>query len=214
MRVVVAEDSAVLRDGLVRLLHAKGHKVAGEVDNADDLLPAVARHEPDVVVVDVRMPPTGTDDGLRAAIEVRQRHPRVGILVFSQYVEAHQARRLLTEDATGIGYLLKDRVSEIGEFVAAIERIADGGTVLDPEVISRLMTAGRDRPGLAGLSPREREVLALMAEGRSNAAIANALVVTPGAVEKYIGAIFTKLDLPSTGDSNRRVLAVLHYLEA
>ncbi|ONI88789.1 DNA-binding response regulator [Saccharothrix sp. ALI-22-I] len=214
MRVLVAEDSAVLRDGLVRLLQAKGHEVVGEVDNADDLLPAVARHDPDVAVVDVRMPPTGTDDGLRAAIDVRQRHPHVGILVFSQYVEAHQARRLLSEDATGIGYLLKDRVSEVGEFVAAMERVAGGGTVLDPEVVSRLMTAGRGRPGMAGLSRREQEVLALMAEGRSNVAIASALVVTPGAVEKYIRAIFTKLDLQSTGDSNRRVLAVLRYLES
>lgn len=214
MRVLIAEDSAILRDGLVRLLHAKGHEVVGEVDNADDLASAVARHDPDVAVVDVRMPPTGTDDGLRAAIEVRRRHPRVGILVFSQYVEAHQARRLLSEDASGIGYLLKDRVTEVGEFVNAVERIAGGDTVLDPEVVSRLMMARDSRPGMAGLSPREREVLALMAEGRSNAAIANALVVTSGAVEKYVKAIFTKLHLPPTGDSNRRVLAVLRYLES
>jgi DNA-binding NarL/FixJ family response regulator len=218
MRVVIAEDSVVLRDGLVRLLTAKGHEIVGEADDPAGLLAAVNREIPDVTVVDVRMPPTHTDDGLRAAIDIRRQHPSVAILVFSQYIEVPHARRLLATGAEGIGYLLKDRVGQVGEFVEALERVAAGGTVLDPTVVSRLMLSRRDSQrasdgGLGALSPRELEVLGLMAEGRSNAAIASALVVSAGAVEKYVGSIFTKLGLPTTGVTNRRVLAVLRYLQ-
>ncbi|BCB75806.1 response regulator transcription factor [Phytohabitans flavus] len=213
MRVVIAEDSVILRDGLVRLLTAKGHAVVAESADAPGLLTAVAEHAPDVAVVDVRMPPTHTDDGLRAAIEVRRAHPAVGILVFSQYIEVHHARRLFAGGGTGIGYLLKDRIGEVGEFLDALERVAAGGTALDPEVVSRLVaTRGRGR-GLERLSPRESDVLHLMARGLSNGAIADALVVTPGAVEKFVAGIFAKLDLPMTEGTNRRVLAVLRYLQ-
>lgn len=217
MRVVIAEDSVILRDGLVRLLTAKGHEVVAEAGDADGLLPAVAATSPDVAVVDVRMPPTHTDDGLRAAIEVRRRHPNVGILVFSQYVEVHYARRLFADDAhgaRGVGYLLKDRVSDVGEFLAALDRVAGGGSALDPEVVTRILAAGRDTDGLSRLTPRESEVLTLMAQGLSNAAIAGVLVVTPGAVEKFVTNIFTKLDLPPSEASNRRVMAVLRRLHA
>ena len=213
MRVVVAEDSVVLRDGLVRLLSARGHEVVAEVGTADELLPAVAEHLPDVAVVDVRMPPTLTDDGLRAAIEVRAAHPRVGVLVFSQYVETRYAGKLLAARSEGVGYLLKDRIADVSEFLDALSRVAAGGTVLDPDVVSQLMRASQ-RGSIGELTPREREVLALMAEGRSNAAIAKALVVSGGAVEKYVTSIFTKFDLPPSADDHRRVLAVLRYLGA
>ena len=212
MRVVVAEDSVLLRDGLVRLLAARGHQVVAEVDNADDLLPAVADHLPDIAVVDVRMPPTLTDDGLRAAIAVRAEHPEVGVLVFSQYVETRYAGKLLADRSEGVGYLLKDRVADVTEFLDALSRVAAGGTVLDPDVVSQLMRASQ-RGSVADLTPREKEVLGLMAEGRSNAAIAKALVVSGGAVEKYVTSIFTKFDLPPSGDDHRRVLAVLRYLD-
>jgi DNA-binding NarL/FixJ family response regulator len=212
VRVVVAEDSVLLRDGVVRLLTARGHQVVAEVDNADDLLPAVADHLPDVAVVDVRMPPTLTDDGLRAAIAVRAAHPEVGVLVFSQYVETRYAGKLLAERSEGVGYLLKDRVADVTEFLDALSRVAAGGTVLDPDVVSQLMRASQ-RGSVADLTPREKEVLGLMAEGRSNAAIAKRLVVSGGAVEKYVTSIFTKFDLPPSGDDHRRVLAVLRYLD-
>jgi DNA-binding NarL/FixJ family response regulator len=211
VRIVVAEDSVVLRDGLVRLLSARGHEVVAEVGTADALLPAVAEHLPDVAVVDVRMPPTLTDDGLRAAIAVRAAHPRVGVLVFSQYVETRYAGKLLAERSEGVGYLLKDRIADVSEFLDALTRVAAGGTVLDPDVVSQLMRASQ-RGSIADLTPREKEVLGLMAEGRSNAAIAKALVVSGGAVEKYVTSIFTKFDLPPSGDDHRRVLAVLRYL--
>jgi len=213
VRVVVAEDSVVLRDGLVRLLSARGHEVVAEVGTADALLPAVAEHRPDVAVVDVRMPPTLTDDGLRAAIAVRAAHPGVGVLVFSQYVETRYASKLLAARSDGVGYLLKDRVADVSEFLDALTRVAAGGTVLDPDVVSQLMRASQ-RGSIGVLTPREREVLALMAEGRSNAAIAKTLVVSGGAVEKYVTSIFTKFDLPPSGDDHRRVLAVLRYLGA
>lgn len=212
MRVVVAEDSVVLRDGLVRLLSARGHQVVAEVGTADALLPAVAEQQPDVAVVDVRMPPTLTDDGLRAAIAVRAAYPRVGVLVFSQYVETRYAGKLLADRSEGVGYLLKDRIADVSEFLDALTRVAAGGTVLDPDVVSQLMRASQ-RGSIADLTPREKDVLGLMAEGRSNAAIAKALVVSGGAVEKYVTSIFTKFDLPPSGDDHRRVLAVLRYLD-
>jgi DNA-binding NarL/FixJ family response regulator len=212
MRVVVAEDSVVLRDGLVRLLTARGHQVVAELGTADELLPAVADHRPDVAVVDVRMPPTLTDDGLRAAIAVRAAYPEVGVLVFSQYVETRYAGKLLADRSEGVGYLLKDRIADVSEFLDALTRVAAGGTVLDPDVVSQLMRASQ-RGSIADLTPREKEVLGLMAEGRSNAAIAKALVVSGGAVEKYVTSIFTKFDLPPSTDDHRRVLAVLRYLD-
>jgi DNA-binding NarL/FixJ family response regulator len=181
MRVAVAEDSVVLRDGVVRLLTARGHEVVAEVGTADALLPAVAEHRPDVAVVDVRMPPTHTDDGLRAAIAVRASYPEVGVLVFSQYVETRYAGKLLADRSAGVGYLLKDRIADVSEFLDALTRVAAGGTVLDPDVVSQLLRASQ-RGGVGELTPREREVLALMAEGRSNTAIARALVVSGGAV--------------------------------
>lgn len=214
MRVVIAEDSVILRDGLIRLLTAKGNQVVAEVADATGLLPAIAEHAPDVAVVDVRMPPTHTDDGLRAAIDVRRHHPDVGILVFSQYVEVHYARRLFADDARGIGYLLKDRITEVAEFLTALERVAAGGSALDPEVVSRMLTTRRNEQGLARLTSRESEVLALMAQGLSNTAVAARMVVSPGAVEKFVTNIFVKLDLPPSDTSNRRVVAVLRYLES
>jgi DNA-binding NarL/FixJ family response regulator len=213
MRVVIAEDSVVLRDGLVRLLTARGHEVAEEVGDAEALGAAVDEHRPDVAVVDVRMPPTHTDDGLRAALSVRERHPEVGILVFSQYVETRHTAKLLAGRSEGVGYLLKDRVADVAEFLDALERVAAGGTVLDPDIISKLLRAGRHAGTLGELTPRELEVLSLMAEGRSNAAIATGLVVSYGAVEKHVSSIFAKLHLPPSPDDHRRVLAVLRYLE-
>lgn len=213
MRVVVAEDSAVLREGLVQLLTDRGHEVVAAVGDGDLLVAAVDDHLPDVAVIDVRMPPDHTDEGLRAALEIRSRHPEVGLLVFSQYVETRYASDLLSGGATGVGYLLKERVGHVREFLDALARVADGGTALDPEVVTRLVRSSRRSGPLDALTPREREVLALMAEGRSNAAIAGALVVSPRAVEKHVANIFTKLDLPLSPDDHRRVLAVLAYLE-
>ncbi|WP_436791135.1 response regulator [Yinghuangia sp. YIM S10712] len=214
MRIVIAEDAAVLRDGLVQLLTDRGHEVAAAVADADGLLAAVAEHRPDVAVVDIRMPPTHTDEGLRAAIEMRRTHPETGVLVFSQYVETRYAARLLAENAAGVGYLLKERVVDVRDFVDALTRVAAGGTALDPEVVGQLLGGDRRVDTIARLTPREREVLARMAEGRSNAAIAKALRITDRAVEKHVGGIFTKLDLPPSDDDHRRVMAVLKYLRS
>ena len=214
MRVVIAEDSAVLREGLAGLLADRGFEVVAAVADADELRAVVAEGVPDVAVVDVRMPPTHTDEGLRAAIELRQRFPALAVLVFSQYIETRYAAELLADRSDGVGYLLKDRVAHVSQFVDAVERVASGGTALDPEVVTQLMGASRRTDGLGALTPREREVLGLMAEGRSNNAIAEALVVTPRAVEKHVGNIFTKLDLHESGSDHRRVLAVLRYLRS
>jgi DNA-binding NarL/FixJ family response regulator len=214
MRVVIAEDAALFREGLVRLLEDRGHEVCAAVSDGGELLAAAAEHRPDVAVVDIRMPPTHTDEGLRAALELRREHPGTGVLVFSQYIETRYAARLLEGNAAGVGYLLKDRVADVAEFADALARVAAGGTALDPEVVSQLLGAGRHSHGLAALTPREREVLSLMAEGRSNAGIATALVITPGVVEKHVAAIFGKLGLPPAEEDNRRVLAVLRYLGA
>jgi DNA-binding NarL/FixJ family response regulator len=217
MRIVIAEDSAVVRAGLVEILADRGHDVAAAVGDAGALLAAVAEHHPDVTVVDVRMPPGYTDEGLRAAIAIRRDHPGVGVLVFSQYIETRYAADLLGArpggSAAGVGYLLKDRVADVGEFVEALGRVAAGGTALDPEVVTQLLGASRRAGGLAALTGREREVLALMAEGRSNAAIAGGLVVSERAVEKHISNIFSKLGLAPSDADHRRVLAVLRYLE-
>jgi len=213
VRVVVAEDSAVLRDGLVQLLTDRGFVVLRAVGDAISLEQAVAADPPDVAVVDIRMPPTFTDEGLRAAIGLRRSHPDVGILVFSQYVETRYASKLLAGGAAGIGYLLEDRVADVAEFVEALVRVASGGTALDPEVVTQLMGASRRTDTLVTLSGREREVLALMAEGRTNSAVATSLVISEGAVEKHVANSFAKLVLPATPTDNRRVLAVLRYLE-
>jgi DNA-binding NarL/FixJ family response regulator len=214
VRVVIAEDASILRDGLVQLLGDRGFDVVAAVRDADALRRAVADHEPDVAVVDVRMPPGHTDDGLRAAVELRARYPALAVLVFSQYIETRYATELLANRADGVGYLLKDRVAHVAEFVAALQRVAAGGTALDPEVVTQLFGASRQTDTLAALSPREREVLGLMAEGRSNAAIAASLVVSLRAVEKHIANIFTKLEPPPPESDHRRVLAVLRYLES
>jgi DNA-binding NarL/FixJ family response regulator len=213
IRVVIAEDSAILRDGLVQLLTERGFAVMSAVGDAMSLEQVVADDPPDVAVVDIRMPPTFTDEGLRSAIRLRRDHPGVGILVFSQYVETRYAAELLAGGAAGIGYLLKDRVADVADFAEALVRVASGGTALDPEVVTQLMGASRHSDALTGLTPREREVLALMAEGRTNSAIATSLTVSEGAVEKHIANIFAKLDLYATSSDHRRVLAVLRYLE-
>jgi DNA-binding NarL/FixJ family response regulator len=213
VRVVIAEDSAILRDGLVQLLTDRGFAVLQAVSDAASLEEAVAADPPDVAIVDIRMPPTFTDEGLRAAVGLRRNHPSVGILVFSQYIETRYAAELLAGGAAGIGYLLKDRVADVTDFVEALVRVASGGTALDPEVVTQLMGASRRTDTLARLSGREREVLALMAEGRSNSAIAVGLVISEGAVEKHVANIFSKLDLAATSTDHRRVLAVLRYLE-
>ncbi len=214
MRIVIAEDSVLLRDGLVRLLEERGHEVVGTAGDAVALLAVVAREAPDVAIVDVRMPPTFTDEGVRAALELRERSPELAVLVLSQYVEERYAGELLARDARGVGYLLKDSVTETRDFLEAIDRIAAGGTAIDPEVVSQLLARARRGDPLDDLSPREREVLSLMAEGRSNAAIAARLFVTERAVEKHVTSILVKLRLaPAEGD-HRRVLAVLRYLEA
>lgn len=214
MRIVIAEDSVLLRAGLTRILIDAGEEVVATVGDADELLTAVHRHQPDLAVVDVRMPPTNTDDGLRAAIEVRRRWPDIAILVLSQYVEERYATELLANDTSSIGYLLKDRIADVGEFLGAVRRVGSGGTALDPEVVAQLLARSRKRDPLDRLSPRESEVLALMAEGRTNPAIARELVVSDKAVEKHVGNIFLKLDLPPAADDHRRVLAVLRWLEA
>ncbi|MFF7246735.1 MULTISPECIES: response regulator transcription factor [Embleya] len=212
MRVVIAEDSVLLRDGLSRLLTARGHEVVGEVGDAEQLVAVAGRLRPDVCVVDVRMPPTHTDEGIRAAVRMRATLPEVGVLVLSQYVEEQYATELLAGNTSGVGYLLKDRVADVGDFVAAVERVAGGGTALDPEVVSQLLGRSRKRDVVEKLTPREREVLGLMAEGRTNAAVAQALVVSDGAVEKHVSNIFGKLGLAPSDTDHRRVLAVLAYL--
>ena len=213
MRVVIGEDLALLRDGLIRLLRAHGFEVVEAVDNGPGLLRALVQHRPDVGIVDVRLPPTFTDEGLRAAIDARQQVPGLPILVLSQYVEQLYARELLAGGHGGIGYLLKDRISDLDQFVEAVRRVAGGGTAMDPEVIAQLLARPRTAAPLAGLTPRETEVLGLMAEGRSNAAIASRMFITEKAVGKYSAAIFAKLDLPVSEDDNRRVLAVIKYLD-
>ena len=212
MRVVICEDLFLLRDGLSRMLQAHGMEVVASVDTGDGLLAAVAEHKPDVAVVDVRLPPTFTDEGLRAALAARASAHGLPVLVLSQYVEQLYARELLAAGQGGIGYLLKDRVFDSTQFVDAVRRVADGGTAMDPEVIARLLSGNSGDTALAALSPREREVLAAMAEGRSNAAIAARLVVTERAVAKHTASIFLKLGLQPSDDDNRRVLAVLAYL--
>jgi DNA-binding NarL/FixJ family response regulator len=209
VRVVIAEDAALMREGLVGLLEERGHEVCAAVGDAEALVAAVAQHRPDVAIVDIRMPPTHTDEGLRAALAVRRAYPGTAILVLSQYIETRYAADLLAGDVSGVGYLLKDRVADVADFVDALVRVAGGGTALDPEVVSQLLRRRVD----TSLTPREREVLALMAEGRSNAGIATALTVTGGVVEKHVASIFGKLGLPQTEGDNRRVLAVLRYLD-
>jgi DNA-binding NarL/FixJ family response regulator len=213
VRIVIAEDSVLLRAGLTRILVDAGEDVVATVGDADELLTVVGRHRPDLALVDVRMPPTHTDDGLRAALTIRDRWPDTGILVLSQYVEERYATELLADDTAGLGYLLKDRVADVGEFLGAVRRVGEGGTALDPEVVSQLLARARRQDPLARLTPREREVLALMAEGRANPAIARTLVVSDKAVEKHVSNIFLKLDLAPTDSGHRRVLAVLRWLE-
>jgi DNA-binding NarL/FixJ family response regulator len=212
LRVVIADDSILLREGVARLLEDSGFNVVGQAGTAEELLLKVRSYTPDVAIVDIRMPPTQTDEGLRAAKEIREQHPNVGVLVLSQYVESGYAMELLQEDANGVGYLLKDRVSDVQEFAAAVKRVAEGGSALDPEVVSRLVGRRRGDDPLSQLTPREREVLELMAEGRSNQAIADRLVVTLRAVEKHVTSILGKLHLPADEHDHRRVLAVLTYL--
>jgi DNA-binding NarL/FixJ family response regulator len=214
MRVAIAEDSVLLREGLARLLTEAGFEVVAQCENADDLLRQVRSSGPDVAIVDIRLPPTHTDEGLRAALEIRVRHPDIGVLVLSQYVELGLALKLLADSAEGVGYLLKDRVSDVKEFAAAVRRVAEGGSALDPIIVSTLLSRQRPDDPIAQLTPREREVLELMAAGSSNQGIADALVITLRAVEKYVSSIFSKLGLPSTGSESRRVLAVLLYLRS
>ena len=214
MRIVVAEDSVLLREGVVRLLQEQGHEVVGQAGDSEELMRKVRAHKPDLAVVDVRMPPTQTDEGLRAAKSIRSEHPECGVLVLSGYVEPTYAQELLAENAEGLGYLLKDRVSDVDDFADAVQRVGAGGSALDPEVVSVLMGRSRDDDPLEELTPRERQVLGLMAEGRSNGAIAEQLVVTERAVEKHVTSIFGKLGLTASGDDHRRVLAVLRFLDA
>jgi DNA-binding NarL/FixJ family response regulator len=217
MRVVIVEDQMLLREGLVALLREQGVDVVGQAEDGPGLLRIVAGHKPDLAIVDVRLPPDFSDEGLRAALEARRRMPGLGVLILSQYVEPVYTAELLESGEGGIGYLLKERVGEVRTFVDAVERVARGGTALDREVVAELVRSragGSGDAALDGLTPREREVLELMAEGRSNAAIARAMVVTPGAVEKHVSNIFGKLDLPATDDDHRRVLAVLAFLRA
>jgi len=213
MRIVIAEDQVLLREGLRMLFVDGGHEVVATLGDADGLLGAVTTYRPDLVVADIRMPPTHTDEGLRAAISLRRESPGRAILLFSQYVETKYAAQLLADRAGGVGYLLKDRVAEVSDFLDALRRVSDGETVLDPEVVSQLFSATRQTDALSGLTPREREVLGLMAEGRSNSAIAAKLFLSAGSVEKYVTSIFGKLGLPPSEGDNRRVLAVLRYLE-
>ncbi len=212
LRVVIAEDSAILRDGLSQLLTDRGFVVTEAVSEPDALRNSVERDCPDVAIVDIRMPPSFTDEGLQAAIHLRRTHKGLGILLFSQYIETRYAAELLADDAAGIGYLLKDRVADVSEFVEALTRVASGGTALDPEVVTQLLGASKRVGTISVLSAREREVLSLMAEGRSNAAIASRLVVSEGTIEKHVASIFTKLDLPESQSDHRRVLAVLRFL--
>jgi DNA-binding NarL/FixJ family response regulator len=212
--VIVAEDSVLLREGIARLLSEHGFEVVGQAGDAEDLLRKVGAHKPDVAVIDIRMPPTNTDDGLRAALQIRDDHPETGVLVLSAYVEEAYALELVADSAAGLGYLLKDRVADVDRFVEAVRRVAEGGSALDPEVVSRLLGRTRRDGPLAELTRREREVLELMAEGRTNAAIAERLVVTERAVEKHVTSIFGKLGLSPAPEDHRRVLAVLTFLRS
>ncbi len=214
MRVAIAEDGVLLREGLSRLLEDAGFDVVAQCADADELLLKVRSCPLDVVIVDIRLPPTHSDEGLRASLEIRADYPSVGVLVLSQYVEIGLAMQLLADSAEGVGYLLKDRISDVPEFLAAVQRVADGGSALDPIIVSTLLSRQRDEDPLTHLTPREREVLVLMAEGSSNQGIADKLVITTRAVEKYVSTIFGKLGLPSTGTESRRVLAVLAFLRA
>lgn len=214
MRVVLAEDNALLRDGIVLLLVENDIEVVAAVDNADDLLDAIAEHQPELAIVDVRMPPTYTNEGIRAAIEIRTRYPGTAVLVFSQWVETDYARQLLTENPSKVGYLLKDRVVGTEEFIDAVRRVADSGTALDPEVVRQLLARPAVDEGLARLSERERDILAQLAEGRSNQAIADRVHLSVRSVEKHVTSIFTKLDLAPVPTDHRRVLAVLRYLNS
>ena len=214
MKVVVADDSVLLREGIVRLLEDAGFEVVGQAGTAEELLLKVRSYGPQVAIVDIRMPPTHTDEGLKAAREIREQHPGTGVLLLSQYIEPGYAMELLQDSAEGVGYLLKDRVSDVTEFVGAVRRVGEGGSALDPSVVSQLVGRRRRDDPLAELTPREREVLELMAEGRSNAGIAEALVVTERAVEKHVTSIFAKLRLPAAPEDHRRVLAVLTYLRS
>lgn len=214
MRVVVAEDSVLLREGIAHLLEEAGYEVVGQAGNADELILKVRSYRPDVAVVDIRMPPTQTDEGLRAAKQIRKELPQTGVLVLSAYLESEYALELLSESAEGVGYLLKDRVSDVEQFLSAVRRVGEGGSALDPEIVSRLVGRRRKRDPLDDLTPREREVLSLMAEGLSNAAIAARLVVTGRAVEKHVTSIFAKLRLPASPEQHRRVLAVLAFLRS
>jgi DNA-binding NarL/FixJ family response regulator len=214
LRVVIAEDSVLLREGVARLLEDAGFEIVGQSSTADDLLLKVRSYKPDVAVVDIRMPPTNTDEGLQAAKTIREQHPNVGVLVLSQYVEPAYAMELLEDSAEGVGYLLKDRITEVGDFADAVRRVADGGSALDPAIVSKLVGRNRRDDPVATLTPREREVLELMAEGRSNQAIAERLVVTERAVEKHVTNIFGKLGLAATPEDHRRVLAVLAFLRS
>jgi DNA-binding NarL/FixJ family response regulator len=214
MRVVIADDAVLLREGLIRLVEENGHTVVAAVGDGPSLVEAIAEHKPDVSIVDVRMPPSHTDEGLRASVEARSLVPGSPILVLSQYVEIAYAEDLLADRLGAVGYLLKDRVAEVAEFLDALQRVAGGATVLDPEVVGQLLVRRRRDDPLRNLTPREREVLGLMAEGRSNTAIARKMVVTEGAVEKHVRNIFTKLDLPPDDEQHRRVLAVLAYLQS
>ncbi len=213
-RVVVADDSVLLREGVVRLLEEWGFEVVAQAGDADDLLRKVGAHKPDVAVVDIRMPPSNTDDGLRAALQIRERQPDTGVLVLSQYVEEGYALELVGDSAGGVGYLLKDRVADVERFIDSVKRVAEGGSALDPEVVSQLVGRARRDDPIEQLTPREREVLALMAEGRSNHAIAEQMIVTERAVEKHVTSIFGKLGLPPAPEDHRRVLAVLAFLRA
>jgi DNA-binding NarL/FixJ family response regulator len=214
VRVIVADDSVLLRQGVVRVLEEAGFEVVGEAGDGEELMRKARAHKPDVAIVDIRMPPTHTDEGLRAALAIREELPDIGVLVLSQYIEEEYALELLGDDAAGVGYLLKDRVSDLERFTDAIRRVAEGGSALDPEVVSQMIGRRRVEDPLAELTPREREVLALMAEGRSNGAIADALVVSERAVEKHVTSIFAKLNLPLAAEDHRRVLAVLAFLGA
>ena len=214
MRVAIAEDSVLLREGLARLLGDAGFDVVAQCANADDLRLKVNSYPLDVAVVDIRLPPTHKDEGLVAALEIRARHPSVGVLVLSQYMELGLAMKLLSDSAEGVGYLLKDRISEVKDFVAAVRRVGAGGSVIDPIIVSTLLSRRRSDDPLAALSPRERQVLELMASGSSNQGIADALVITLRAAEKHVSSVFGKLGIPSTGSESRRVLAVLMFLRS
>ena len=214
LRVVIAEDAAIMRDGLTQTLTRRGHDVVAAVADAAALRQAVDTHLPDVAIIDVRMPPTHTDEGLRAAQSIHADHPGVGVLVFSQYIETRSAAELLAGAPAGVGYLLKDRVADVGDFIEAISRVAHGGTVLDSEVVRQLLRASRRADALATLTPREKEVLSLVAQGRSNTAIADALVISPRVVEKHVASIFAKLGLAPSDNDNRRVIAAIKYLES